>query len=97
MTQPAVRPRNPVAARPVTSAAITILMAATIFFSLYVPIYARTTPKIGDFPFFYFYMLAYMPAMSIVLWLVMLLQRRLKPAAASAGSAGSVGEGEGDR
>lgn len=94
MTQPAVRPRNPVAARPVTSAAIAILMAAAIFFTLYVPIYARTTPKIGDFPFFYFYLLVYMPATSVALWLVMMLQRRLKPVADGAAS-DTPGSGEG--
>lgn len=98
MTQPAVRPRNPVAARPVTSAAIAILMAAAIFFTLYVPIYARITPKIGDFPFFYFYLLVYMPATSVALWLVTMLQRRLKPVAdGSAVASGSSGEDGGAR
>jgi len=35
------------------SAGIAILIAADIFFALYTPIYARLTPKLGDFPFFY--------------------------------------------
>ena len=30
-----------------------------------------TTPKVGDFPFFYFYLLAYMPVVAIVLWIVL--------------------------
>ncbi len=73
MTQPPVQSRSssgsrsPVAAHPVTSAAIAVLVIAAIFFSLYVPIYARATPKVGDFPFFYFYLLAYMPVLGIVL------------------------------
>jgi hypothetical protein len=73
--------RSPVAAHPVTSAVIAVLIIASIFFALYVPIYARTTPKVGDFPFFYFYLLVYMPAVSIALIVVIQLQKRLRPAA----------------
>jgi Protein of unknown function (DUF3311) len=68
--------RNPVAAHPVTSAVIAVLIIALIFFALYVPIFARATPKVGDFPFFYFYLLAYMPVVAIVLWIVITLQKR---------------------
>jgi hypothetical protein len=61
-------------------------MIAVIFFVLYTPLYARTTPKIGSWPFFYFYLLIYMPITSLVLWLVMLLQRRMtRPATGEAG------------
>ena len=77
MTQPAIRPKSPVAAHPITSAAIAILVVATIFFTVYVPIYARATPKVGDFPFFYFYLLIFMPITSLVLWIVVQLQKRL--------------------
>jgi len=56
-----------------------LLLLVTIGGTLIVPIYARITPKIGDFPFFYFYLLAYMPAVGVALWLVSLLQRRLEP------------------
>ena len=84
MSQPPVKPRNPIAAHPVTSAVITILVVADIWFSLYVPLYARATPKVGDFPFFYFYLLIYMPVTGIVLWIVYLLQKRLRPADAGA-------------
>jgi len=87
MTQPAVKPRNPVAAHPVTSAAIAIGIFASIFFTLWVPIYARATPKAGDFPFFYFYLLAYMPVVGIVLWIVIQLQKRLTPPSRAAASA----------
>jgi hypothetical protein len=69
--------RSPVAAHPVTSAAIAVLILAVIFFALYVPLFARATPKAGDFPFFYFYLLAYMPVVAIVCWAVITLQRRL--------------------
>lgn len=80
MPQATGKPRNPVAAHPITSAAIAILVIAAIFFIAYTPIYATITPKIGDWPFFYFYMLIFMPATSLALWLVTLLQKRLGPA-----------------
>jgi membrane protein implicated in regulation of membrane protease activity len=85
MSQPPAASRSsrgawsPVAAHPVTSAVIAVLIIASIFFSLWVPLYARTTPKIGDFPFFYFYLLVYMPAVSIALLIVIQLQKRLQP------------------
>ena len=84
MTQPSdtSRPsggsRSPVAAHPVTSAVIAILMLASIFFAVWVPLYASATPKIGDFPFFYAYLLIYMPVLGIVLWIVITLQGRLR-------------------
>jgi H+/Cl- antiporter ClcA len=80
MTQLPVKARSPIAAHPVTSAVITVLVLADIWFALYVPLYARATPKVGDFPFFYFYLLIYMPATGIVMWIVYLLQKRLRPA-----------------
>jgi drug/metabolite transporter (DMT)-like permease len=70
-----------ITAHPITSAAIAILLAADIFFALYTPIYAKITPKVGDFPFFYFYLLIFMPITSLALWLVVLLQKRLEPPA----------------
>jgi hypothetical protein len=91
---PAITRRaNPLLAHPITSVAIGVLVAAAILCTLIVPIYARVTPKIGDWPFFYFYLLIYMPATALVLWIVTLLQRRLVPAKADgADSAGTAGE-----
>jgi Protein of unknown function (DUF3311) len=92
MSQPPVKARNPIAAHPVTSTVITVLVAADIWFTLYVPLYARATPKVGAFPFFYFYLLIYMPVTGVVLWIVYLLQKRLRPAGAQDGpSAAGVG------
>jgi hypothetical protein len=71
--------KSPVAAHPITAAACGLLVTAAICGTLIVPIYASITPKIGDFPFFYFYLLAYMPAVALALWVVRLLQRRLQP------------------
>ncbi len=78
MVQPPVPQRNPVTAHPVTSAAIAVVLIATVFFALYVPLYARDTPKVGDFPFFYFFLLIYMPVVSLACWLVLVLQTRLR-------------------
>ena len=69
---------NPLTAHPITSLAIGVLVTAAILGTLIVPIYARETPMLGDFPFFYWYLLIYMPATALVLWIAMLLQRRLR-------------------
>jgi drug/metabolite transporter (DMT)-like permease len=70
--------RSVIAAHPLLSAGIAILIVADIFFALYTPVYARLTPKLGDFPFFYWYLLIFMPVTSAALWLATLLQNRLK-------------------
>jgi drug/metabolite transporter (DMT)-like permease len=86
MTEPPVRRQSPVAAHPVASAAIAVLLIALIFFVLYTPVYSRVTPKIGSWPFFYFYLLIFMPVTSLVLWMVLLLQRHMaRPADGEAG------------
>lgn len=100
MTQPsAAKPRNPraswesVSAHPVISALIAILVIAAVFFSLYVPLYARAIPKVGAFPFFYFYLIVYMPVVGIVLGIVIWLQKKLEPAGSS-GDEPDSGAGE---
>jgi Protein of unknown function (DUF3311) len=84
MTQASVKSRSPIAAHPVTSAVIAILTVAVVFFAVYVPLYARVTPKVGAFPFFYFYLLIYMPVVAIVCWIIIVLQKRLRPAEGAA-------------
>lgn len=89
----ATRRTNPVAAHPITSLAVGVLVTAAILGTLIVPIYARETPYVGDFPFFYFYLLIYMPAAALVLWIAMLLQRRLAPRQPGGpGTAGTAGD-----
>jgi hypothetical protein len=86
MTEPSAQRQSPVAAHPLTSAAIAVLLIALIFFVLWTPIYSRVTPKIGSWPFFYFYLLIFMPVTSLVLGVVILLQRRMaRPADGEAG------------
>lgn len=98
MTEPAATasvPQNPpgqgdnpgkhsIAAHPVASTIIAVLVGGTIICTLVVPIYGSITPRIGSWPFFYVYLLAFMPAVAIALWIAMLLQRRLRPAETSA-------------
>ena len=72
-----IKSRGPISAHPVISAVITILTIAVVFFAVYVPLYARITPKVGDFPFFYFYLLIYMPVVSIVCWIIVVLRGRV--------------------
>jgi hypothetical protein len=74
---PASERRNLFATHPGTTLLIALLVIAAIACTLVVPIYARITPRVGDFPFFYFYLLAYMPVVAIALWVVSQLQRRL--------------------
>jgi hypothetical protein len=92
MSQPPVRRasqrsiKSRVAAHPAAAAIIVILLIVAIVGTLYVPAYARVTPKVGDFPFFYFYLLIFMPAVSIALLIVIALQKRLAPPGADDGA-----------
>ncbi|MFY9648428.1 DUF3311 domain-containing protein [Trebonia sp.] len=72
---------------------IAILVIANIFFVLWTPIYSRITPKIGAWPFFYWYLLIFMPVTSVVLFVVTKLQKRLdreRQEPAAAGQEGGV-------
>src|ERR1700733_629840 len=93
MTQPLAKSKSSLATHPVASAIIAIVLIAAVFFVLYVPLYARATPKVGDFPFFYFYLVIYMPVVSIVLWIVITLQKRLAPARSGPDGPGGVQRG----
>ena len=75
--------KHPIAAHPVAAAIITVLVLGTIVCTLVEPIYGSVSPTIGSWPFFYVYLLAFMPVVAIALWIAMVLQRRLAPADAS--------------
>jgi uncharacterized RDD family membrane protein YckC len=68
MTQPTPRRRNPA-----TLAVVTILVLVAIAGTLVVPIYARSAPKWGDFPFFYWYQLIWVPVVAVLAGLCYLL------------------------
>jgi hypothetical protein len=87
--------RSQYAAHPVITAVIAILIIAAVFFSLYVPLYASATPMVGDFPFFYFFLLIYMPVVAIVLGIVLFLQNLLQRPAPDVSGRGPGGPGTG--
>jgi hypothetical protein len=81
---------SPPGRNPAVWVAVSILIIIGIAGTLWVPIYARTTPKLGDFPFFYWYQLIWVPVVAILSWLAYLLLRPRK-GAAGAGAAGAAG------
>lgn len=93
MTQPS-RPR------PRTGAwiVITILLAASLVGTLWVPFYARTTPALGGFPFFYWYQLMWIPIVAILSGTAYALSRRARPPAdtSAPGRATEPGAGSGE-
>jgi hypothetical protein len=68
-----------------------ILLLIALVGALAVPIYARATPKLGDFPFFYWWQLIWVPVVAILAAISYLLVRT-KPAS----GADSVPEPAGD-
>jgi membrane protein implicated in regulation of membrane protease activity len=72
MTQSGRSGRNPV-----ILTVVGVLLAAAVVGTLWVPIYARTTPKLGAFPFFYWYQLVWIPLVAILAWAAYLLTRKV--------------------
>jgi Protein of unknown function (DUF3311) len=60
---------------PVTWLAVTILLLSVVGAALWVPLYARAQPKLGGFPFFYWYQLVLVPVVAIASWLSYLMLR----------------------
>jgi hypothetical protein len=52
-----------------------VLLAVAIIGTLWVPIYARSMPALGPFPFFYWYQLIWVPMTAVLLWICYLLLR----------------------
>ena len=70
MTQPDRSGRNTV-----TWALVAALLVLGVAGTLVVPLYARTAPKLGPFPFFYWYQLAWIPIVAILACAAYLLTR----------------------
>ncbi len=70
MAQTTPRRRSPAAL-----AAASVLLLVGIAGTLWVPIYARSAPKLGDFPFFYWYQLMLVPVVAILAMFAYLLLR----------------------
>jgi hypothetical protein len=80
MVQPA-----PSGKSPATWGAVTVLLIVAIIGTLWVPIYARSMPQLGPFPFFYWYQLIWVPLTAAILWICYLLLRNKKIPAARPG------------
>ena len=70
MTQPAALDK-----RPVVRGVVSALLVIAVGGALVVPIYARSMPRLGAFPFFYWYQLAWVPVVAILCWLCYILLR----------------------
>lgn len=85
------RPR----AHAATWAVVTVLLAAALVGTLWVPFYNRSTPVLGGFPFYYWYQLLWIPIVALLSWLAYLLIRRIErepgTAASPARSRGAQG------
>ena len=56
-----------------TRAGAAALLGIAIAGTLWVPIYARSGPKLGPVPFFYWYQLIWVPVTSVLCWACYLL------------------------
>jgi protein-S-isoprenylcysteine O-methyltransferase Ste14 len=80
---------------PAIKATVTVMLTVAVAGALWVPIYARTAPKLGDFPFFYWYQLILVPVTALLCWISYLLLRTRppKPARPTPQAAGRDREG----
>ena len=70
MVQPQRRALNPL-----STAVAAVLLLVAVIGAFWVPFYARSAPKLGDFPFFYWYQLIWMPVVMVLCYLAYLLMR----------------------
>jgi Protein of unknown function (DUF3311) len=67
---------------------VAVLLTATVAGALWVPLYAHVKPKLGAFPFFYWYQLALVPVVAAACWISYLL---LRPEPSPDGDTGDEG------
>ena len=72
---PPVPPAESPARRPATLATVAVMLTIAIMGSLWVPLFARSEPKLGPFPFFYWYQLILVPVTALLCWICYLLLR----------------------
>jgi hypothetical protein len=53
-----------------------LLLALPLIGLLYPPLYAKSTPKVFGFPFFYWYQFAWVPVAALLTWFVYTRTRR---------------------
>jgi hypothetical protein len=87
----AMSPSDTTRKSPVAWVVASILLLAAVVASFWVPFYARSMPKLGALPFFYWYQLILVPAIAIVSWIAYLLVRSPRGAPAARASAPAPG------
>ena|ERR1700691_4831112 len=60
---------------------VAILLLVAVLGTLIVPIYARSSPKLGSFPFFYWYQLIWVPVVGLLTTICYLITTRVARAA----------------
>lgn len=73
---------------PAAKAVAGILLLIGVVATLIVPIYARTGPKLGGWPFFYWYQMIWIPLVAILATSAYLLLRQ-RPASTSGNGTGA--------
>jgi hypothetical protein len=81
-----VRHASPVKS-PAIRISVAVMLTVAVLGALWVPIYAHVEPKLGAFPFFYWYQLILVPVTATLCWICYLLLRT-KPAAPPGGREG---------
>jgi uncharacterized RDD family membrane protein YckC len=72
---PPASPAETPAKRPSTVATVAVMLTIAIMGSLWVPIFARSQPRLAGFPFFYWYQLILVPVTALLCWICYLLLR----------------------
>jgi hypothetical protein len=85
MTQYA-RPRK----SPATWAVVSVLLAVAVTGTLWIPLYARSAPMLGPFPFFYWFQLTWVFMTSALCRICFLLLRTKPDGTAENGKQGSL-------
>ena len=75
---------------PAIWAAVPVLLTVAIGGTLWVPLYARSMPELGHFPFFYWFQLIWVPATAILCWVCYLLLRTRPVPDRGAGDGGGM-------
>jgi hypothetical protein len=76
---------------------VTILLLVAVLGTLIVPIYTRSSPKLGSFPFFYWYQLLWVPVVALLTAICYLITTRTaRPPADSRPAPSSSPSGSGE-
>ena len=82
--------RAPAGKSPARWGIVTVLLTVAIIGTLWVPFYARSAPELGNFPFFYWYQLIWVPVAGLLCWICYLLLRTGPVPDRGAGDGGGV-------